>query len=219
MRSARNFRMGKAAVLLAVSILISIVLSSPAYSSTSLTVKVSNGGSYSATASQVVLTNTRTHFPVVCSTIGSTLASQIAGTITNGTRSGAAPVNVGKATTLAFQNCAPGPLGGSVTITSGKLPYNISVDSATTSKGETDLIISGIDISWVATGCTFILTGSVQGYYSNSTNTLVLTSNLPVSPLDKAQLSVSKSLLTKGLAGWGGRNRIDVVTVGWCLRR
>lgn len=28
-----------------------------------------------------------------------------------------------------------------------------------------------------------------------------------------------KSLLTKGLAGWGGRNRIDVVTVGWCLRR
>jgi hypothetical protein len=28
-----------------------------------------------------------------------------------------------------------------------------------------------------------------------------------------------KSLLTKGLAGWSGCNRIDVVAVGWCLRR
>jgi len=202
MRFAQHFRMGRAAdgfcSLLAIPALVPVLLNSAAYSPASLTVRVSNGGNYSAAAVRVILTDTNSRFPTACSTIGPTPGSQTTGAIVNGSHSGAAPVKVGKAASLMLHNCSPGPLGSSVAIRSKKLPYNINVDSATNSNGETDVIISGIDFSWSSAGCAFSITGSAPGYYRNSAHRLSLTPALPVKPLKKAQLTISN---VSGCAG------------------
>jgi hypothetical protein len=77
------------------------------------------------------------------------------------------------------------------------LPYGITADS-TSSSGETDLIIGGINALIVWSGCQFTLAGSVSGFYVNSNHMLTVTPELPTTPLNKAQLTVSN---VNGCAG------------------
>ncbi len=160
-----------------------------ALAATTLTVKVSGGGSYNASATKTVLSDNGVS--VTCTSTHSKKASTASGKIASGTHKHAAPVSVGTAAKLAFNNCS-GPLG-KVTTKTEKTPYTVSVDSKTNSKGQTDGIISGIKVAVSMTGCSFTVAGTTAGYYTNSKHTLTMTtkSKLPVKPLKSAQLTVS----------------------------
>jgi hypothetical protein len=161
----------------------------PATAATSLTVKVSNGGSYIAKASRTVLSDNGVS--VFCTSTSTTKASVGSGKIPTGTHRGVSPVKVGTAAKLAFHNCS-GPLG-KVTTMITKLPYKVSVDSKTTRTGKTDGIISGVNVKVTMTGCSFTVTGSSPGFYINGKHLLVMTtrSKLPTRPLNSARLTVS----------------------------
>jgi len=159
----------------------------PALASTPLTVKVSGGGTYTAKATKTVLTDHGIN--VTCSSKGKTSASTASGKIPNGTHKGKSPVQVGTASKLAFNNCT-GPLG-KVTTKIEKTPYKVSVDSKTNKKGQTDGLISGVKVAVKMTACSFTVTGSAPGFYTNGKHTLTMTSKLPVKPATKAQLTVS----------------------------
>ena len=156
-------------------------------SSSTLTVKVSGGGSYTATTAKTVLSDNGQN--VTCTTKGKTAASTGSGKIPNGTDKGSSPVKVGTVAKLSFNNCT-GPLG-KVTTTIKSTPYTVSVDSKTNSKGQTDGLISGVKVAVKMTGCSFTVTGSAPGYYTNGKHTLNLTAKLPTKALSKAQLTVS----------------------------
>jgi hypothetical protein len=150
--------------------------------SATLTVKVTGGGSYTATSTKTVLTDNGVS--VTCT------GSSASGSIPTKTYTGAtSPVTVGTTTKLSFTGCT-GPLGP-VTVKVNKLPYKVQVDSKTNSKGQTDGIVAGANTSVSMTGCTFKVTGSAPGYYTNSTHTLSLSSKLPNTALNKAQLTIS----------------------------
>lgn len=137
-------------LLLVVVTVIDMGLGSIAYASTSLTVKVSNGGDYSATARSVTLTDTSFgNVTWTCSTVKSKPASRINGRLTSGTHTGNAPVMIGAFSGWAFNNC-DGPGGPFAKFKLRSLPYNIAADSTTSGSGKTDLIISGINafIEW-----------------------------------------------------------------------
>ena len=157
-----------------------------------LTVKVSAGGTYTAKASKTVLSDNGVN--VTCASKGKTLASEASGKISTGTYKGKVPVKAGTAAKLSFNRCS-GPLGAVKTTVKGT-PYAVSADSKTNSKGETDAIISGIKVAVKMTGCTFNVTGSTAGYYTNSKHTLTMMTPtkkkpLPVKPMVNAQLTVS----------------------------
>jgi hypothetical protein len=137
----------------------------PALASTHLTVRVSGGGSYTATAkTKTYLTDG--HVKVTCN------ASEGSGKISNGTHRGTAPVSVGTVAKLKFSHCL-GPLGGVTTKVHGT-PV-LSADSRTNSHGDTDAVITNVNVS-VATGsCTFKVSGSAPGFYSNKTHELTMT--------------------------------------------
>jgi hypothetical protein len=156
-------------------------------SATTLTAKVSGGGSYTATTAKTVLSDNGVN--VTCTTKRKTAASTGSGKIPNGTDKGKAPVKVGTVAKLAFNNCA-GPLG-KVSTTIKSTPYTVSVDSKTNSKGQTDGMISGVKVAVKMTGCSFLVTGSAPGYYTNGKHSLTMTSKLPTKALVKAQLTVS----------------------------
>jgi hypothetical protein len=158
-----------------------------ALAATTLTVKVSGGGTYTAKAAKTVLTDG--HVSVTCSAKGSTPGSQASGTIASATHKGASPVNVGPASKLVFNNCT-GPLG-KVTTKIESLPYKVNVDSKTTSKGDTDGLITGVKVAVKMVGCAFTVTGSAPGYYANSKHTLNMTSKLPTKAGSSAKLTVS----------------------------
>jgi hypothetical protein len=166
----------------------------PAMAATTLKVKVSNGGSYTAKASKTVLKDGQVS--VTCTSTSTTPASTTSGKVPTGTHTGTSPVKIGTAAKLAFHNCS-GPLGV-VHTTVMNLPYAISVDSKTNSTGQTDGIISGAKVKVSMTGCSFIVTGSVPGFYTNGTHKLSVTNKLPITPLNKAQLTVS------GVSGCAG---------------
>jgi hypothetical protein len=168
---------------------------SSALAATTLTVKVTGGGSYKAAATKTVLTDKSVS--VTCTSTKTKAASTASGKIANGTDKGAAPVKVGTAATLAFNNCA-NPLTGKVTTKINKLPYAVTVDSKTNSKGQTDGIISGVNVSVSTLGCSFNVTGSSPGFYTNSSHTLSMTPKLPIKPLKSAQMTVSG---VKGCSG------------------
>lgn len=159
----------------------------PALASTPLTVKVSGGGSYTAKSGKTVLSDNGIN--VTCTTKGKTIGSTASGSIPNGTHKGAAPVKVGTAAKLSFGNCT-GPLG-KVTTKIMAVPYKVSVDSKTTKKGQTDGLISGVKVGVKMTGCSFTVTGSAPGFYTNGKHTLTMTSKLPTKASTKAQLTVS----------------------------
>jgi hypothetical protein len=159
----------------------------PALASTTLTVKVSHGGSYTATAKKTVLSDN--NVAVTCSTKGKTPSSKAGGKLSNGTHRGKAPVSLGQVSSLVFNNCS-GALGPVKTKVQAK--PTLKADSKTNSKGDTDAVITGVKVSVSMTDCSFTVTGSVPGYYSNKTHTLTMTSHkLPVKALTKAQLTVS----------------------------
>jgi hypothetical protein len=168
----------------------------PALASTTLIVKVSNGGSYTATASKTVFTDNGAS--VTCSSTTTTKASTATGKIPTATVSGTSPVKIGTVATLNFKNCT-GPLGPVKTSVTA-LPYSVKVDSVTNSTGETDGMITGIDINVSMTGCTFTVTGKSPGYYVNSSHTLHMTTtgSLPIKPLNSARLTISN---VSGCAG------------------
>jgi hypothetical protein len=154
----------------------------PALASTHLTVKVSGGGSYTAKAGKTVLTDKGVS--VTCT------SSKASGKIANGTHRGAAPVTVGTAAKLSFSGCS-GPLGA-VTTVIHSTPYAVKANSKTNSKGQTDAVITGVRVSVSMTGCSFTVTGSAVGFYSNKNHTLSMTPKLPVKPVKKGQqLTVS----------------------------
>ncbi len=160
-----------------------------ALAATTLTVKVSGGGNYSASAKTTVLTDHGVS--VTCASTHSKASSTASGKIASGSTRKASPVKVGTAAKLSFNNCS-GPLGA-VKTTVKSTPYAVSVDSKTNSKGQTDGIISGIKVAVSMTGCSFNVSGTTAGYYTNSKHTLTMTtkSKLPVKPLSNAQLTVS----------------------------
>ena len=159
----------------------------PAMASTNLTVKISNGGTYTATASKTVLTDNGVS--VTCTSTSTTHASTASGKIPTATKTAASPVKIGTAAKLAFHNCS-GPLGAVTTMVQA-LPYAVSVDSKTNSSGQTDGIISGTKVQVSMTGCSFTVTGSAPEFYTNKTHKLSVTNKLPITPLNKAQLTVS----------------------------
>ena len=158
-----------------------------ALAATNLTVKVSHGGSYTASAKKTVLSDNGV--AVTCVAKGKTPSSKGSGKISNGTHHGKNEVNLGAVKGLSFNNCS-GPLGA-VTTTVQKKP-TLNADSKSTSKGATDAIITNVDVSVSMTGCSFDVTGSAPGFYNNKTHTLTMTSGkLPAKKLVTAQLTVS----------------------------
>jgi hypothetical protein len=203
--------------LLAIASLTPLALISVASASTSLTVTISNGGKYSAAAARVILTDTHSHFPTACSTIGSTPGSQTTGAIINGSHSGAAPVKVGKAASLVLHNCSSGLLGQPGDDKEQEIPYNINVDSATNSKGETDLIISGINFSWSSAGCAFSITGSARGYYTAATSSVILDNggvNIVCSTSGSTPASSTMGILKNGTHGVTAMNKAQLTISG-----
>jgi hypothetical protein len=152
----------------------------PALAATSLTVKVSGGGSYTAKAGKTVLSDNGTS--VTCK------SSEGKGTIKNGTKKGRAPVALGTVKGLSFTSCSSllGPVSNKV---HGKPVLN--ADSRTNSKGDTAALITGVNVSVSLTGCTFTVTGSAPGYYNNSKHTLFMTPKSPVKGAVKGVLTVS----------------------------
>ena len=160
----------------------------PALASTPLTVKISGGGKFTATASTTTLSDKGTN--VTCKTKGKTPASSASGNIPSGTKTGNSPVKVGTTSNLKFNNCAS--IAGTVTTKVESEPYFVAIDSKTNSKGQTAGFIGGIKVQVKTFACTFLVTGSAPGYYTNSKHTLTMTPKLPVKVTTKAQLTVSK---------------------------
>lgn len=152
----------------------------PALASTTLTVKVSHGGSYTAKAGTTVLTDNG--ISVTCT------SSKGSGKLPSGTHHGKAPVKIGTVASLSFSNCS-GALGTVTTKVEAKPVLN--ADSKTNRKGQTDAAITNVKVSVTMTGCSFVVTGSAPGYYTNKTHTLTTTPKLPNKALKKAQLTVS----------------------------
>jgi hypothetical protein len=160
---------------------------SAALAATTLTVKVTHGGSYKATAPATVLKDDGVS--LTCSSTSTTKASTATGSIPTGTHTGTSPVKIGTVATLKFKNCT-GP-HGSVTIKVNKLPYSVKADSKTNRAGQTDVMVTGINTSVSMKGCSFTVTGAAPGFYSNNTHKLALQPALPITPLNKAQLKIN----------------------------
>ena len=171
----------------------------PAMAATTLKVQVSNGGTYTATASKTVLKNGSV--AVTCTSTNTTKASKGTGTVATATTQGTSPVAIGTVKTLAFNNCT-GPLGA-VTTTIKALPYSLKVDSTTNSSGQTDGMITGTKVHVSMTGCSFDVSGSAPAFYTNSTHKLTVTKSLPITPLNTAKLTVANVSGCAGLVSNG----------------
>jgi len=157
--------------------------------SATLTVRVTKGGPYTAKSSKTVLTDNGVS--VTCS------SSKTSGLVPTKTYAKAkVPVKVGTAAKLSFTGCT-GPLG-KVTVKVNKLPYHVTVTSKTNAKGQTDGLITGANTSVSMTGCSFRVTGSAPGFYSNGSHKLTLTPKLPNRPLASGRLTIS------GVSGCAG---------------
>jgi hypothetical protein len=152
----------------------------PALAATSLTVKVSGGGSYTAKAGKTVLTDNGVS--VTCT------SSKASGNMKNGTYKGKAPVKLGTVSKLGFTSCSSilGPVTNDVVGT----PV-LNANSKTNSKGDTAAVITKVDVNVSLTGCSFTVTGSAPGYYNNSKHELIMTPKSPVKGVAKSGLSVS----------------------------
>jgi hypothetical protein len=165
-----------------------------ALAATTLTVAVTGGGTYTATTSKTVLSDNGVN--VTCSSTSTTKASTATGSIPTHTYTATSPVKVGTVATLNFKNCT-GPLG-KVTATPAALPYSVKIDSKTNGSGQTDGMITGVSVKVSMTGCSFVVTGSAPGFYTNGTHKLAMTSTLPITPLNSARLTVGS---VSGCAG------------------
>jgi hypothetical protein len=194
-------RAGSLAFAVAGAVAVIGLLAAPAAAATSLTVKVSGGGKFAGTATKTVLSDSGVG--ITCTSHKSTHASVASGRIANGTRSGVAPVKVNNVAKLSFGHCSS--LLGAVTITASSLPASLSIDSKTSSTGKTDVIVGGINVAVSMAGCSFTVTGTSPGYYSNSKHALFMTTTrkLPKTPLVSAQLTVSNVVGCAGVVNDG----------------
>ncbi len=126
---------------------------------------------------------------VTCSSSSTTKASTATGSIPTAKTTGTSLVSIGTVAALKLSNCT-GPFGA-VTITVNNLPYSVAVDSKTNSARQTDVVITGVNTSVSMKGCSFTVTGSAPGFYTNSNHTLTLTPTLPTKPLNSARLTIS----------------------------
>lgn len=156
----------------------------PALAATPLTVKVKGGGSYTATSRSTVLADHAT--TVMCK------ISKAKGTIASHTYKGAAPLKVGTTKSLSFSKCTSA--AGVPTFTYAGLPYSVLANGKTVS-GDTAALISGTNVSVKikSIGCSFTVTGTASGYYSNSKHTLYITPKVPkkLHPVRRGQLTIS----------------------------
>jgi hypothetical protein len=182
-----------------VGLCVAPALASSPLSAAKLTVKVSGGGKFTAIATKTVLTNRvhGTNINVTCTTKGRKHAASASGNIPSRTDRGTSPVKVGTATNLAFNNCI-GPVGP-VTTKVVREPYFVAVDSKTNRKGQTDGFIGGIDVNVKTFACSFTVTGSAPGFYTNGKHSLTMTPRLPVRATFGAQLTVSHVVGCAGL--------------------
>lgn len=163
-------------------------LASTPHTTTKLTVKISGGGKFTAKASKTVLSNRGVN--VTCVTKGTTPASSASGNIPSGTHRGTSPVKVGTTSNLKFNNCT-GPVGKVTTKVMAE-PYFVAVDSKTNSKGQTDGFIGGIKVAVKTFACSFMVTGTAPGFYTNGKHSLTMSPKLPVMATMRARLTVSK---------------------------
>ena len=178
------------ALLVVTAAVLAVGFGASAALAASLTVKVSGGGSVTAVSSKVVLADNSAS--VTCT------SSRMSGSIPNRTTKGSSPVRIGSFRTLGFSGCT-GPLGP-VTM-NGRLPFGLSVDSKTVN-GKTDVIL-GFGASLSMNGCSFAMSGSVPGYFTNSTHILTLTPKLPIKPLETSQLTIGNVSGCTGLISNG----------------
>ncbi|GAA2266184.1 hypothetical protein GCM10010402_22410 [Actinomadura luteofluorescens] len=139
---------------------------SPAAYAANLTATVTNGGSVTATNSgNLVITDTTTGVAVTCT------ASTGTGSIPNGVKSGASPLQVGTIGAISFTGCKGG--GFTFTVTTNALPWKVNVTGAT-SGGVTAGSISGISAhASAAFGvCQMDIAGTAAGSYTNATGKL-----------------------------------------------
>ena len=163
-----------------------------ALAATTLTVKVTGAastGAFTAKSGKTVLTDKGVS--VTCT------SSSSSGVLKNQTTTGTSPVAIGTVTKLSFTGCT-GPLGP-VTTKVNSLPYKLKIDSKTNSLGQTDGFISGTNVNVSMTGCSLTVTGSAPGFYTNSKHTLSVTPKLPITPLNKAQLTISNVVGCAGI--------------------
>ncbi|HUA43192.1 MAG TPA: hypothetical protein VMA32_16580 [Streptosporangiaceae bacterium] len=163
----------------------------PALAATSLKVKVSGGGSYTATAGKTVLSDNGVN--VTCT------KSSAKGTLKNGTYKGKAPVKLGTVSKLGFTSCSSilGPVTNQV-VGTPVLNANSKTSTKGKTNGDTAAVITKVDVKVSLTGCSFTVTGSAPGYYSNKTHTLYMTPKPRVTGSARAGLVVSK---VNGCAG------------------
>jgi len=181
-------------VVAAVATVVGLAATTALATSATLTVKVTKGGAYTAKSSKTVLTDKGVS--VTCS------SSKASGLVPTKTYTRAkVPVTVGTAAKLSFTGCT-GPLG-KVTVKVNRLPYHVTVTSKTNGKGQTDGLITGANTSVSMVGCSFKVTGSAPGFYTNGTHKLTLTPKLPNRPLASGRLTVSNVSGCAGLVSNG----------------
>jgi hypothetical protein len=164
--------------------------------STTLSVKVTNGGTGIAVATSATLTDGT--FAATCSTSGKTSALSMTSLIPTGTQEGTAPFRIGPVEALTVGHCKAGSLGA-VTATFSKLYYSFKADSKTNGLGDTAVLVTGVSIAVAVSGCTFDIAGSMPAYYTNSTGDLTFTTTSPVQQLTTAALVINNAVGCTGI--------------------
>lgn len=131
---------------------------------------VTGGGSFTAKATNPILTDTRTGTQLKCS------SSSAAGSAANGT--GLSGTGIGKITSVTWTSCS-GPLGITFSVTAQGLPW--AVNAASYSGGVTTGTLTGVKAHISGLGCTADFGGATSGStatlnatYNNSTHTLAV---------------------------------------------
>jgi hypothetical protein len=171
-------RSGRVLGACAAAAVVACAAASTAVAAPALTVTVTGGGTSTGSSAKATLADHGVSLTCRWAT------DQV---IPDAVTTGPSPVTIGSLTKLSISACL-GP--GVQRATASKLPYAVKVDSATVSN-QTDVIIAGIRIAVLVTGCMFTATGSAPGYYRDTTHTLVMTPKLPIKPLNTARLTVS----------------------------
>nr|WP_203643558.1 hypothetical protein [Streptomyces sp. SID14478] len=126
------------------------------------TFTVTGGGAYTAEAVNPTLSVPATQLQ--CD------SSDASGTIKNG--SGLAGAGIGTVSNISFNNCNVAGIGFDVT--PGTLPWSINLDNMS-GTDEAHGTIGGISATITGIGCDATFSGTVEGYYQNSTHTLHVT--------------------------------------------
>ncbi|WP_225845113.1 hypothetical protein [Streptomyces sp. HPF1205] len=131
---------------------------------------VTGGGSFTAKATNPILTDTRTGTQLKCS------SSSAAGSAANGT--GLSGTAIGSISSVSWTSCS-GPLGITFSVTAQGLPW--AVNAASYSGGVTTGTLTGVKAHISGLGCTADFGGATSGStatlnatYNNSTHTLAV---------------------------------------------